>query len=70
MDEINAALEAAAPDLEEIRRTLNERDREGGEPLAQLLEELDALFPELAELCRHRWALELLLRLCRMRERL
>lgn len=69
VDEILAALEAAGPDLREALQRANDRDREGGEPLAEFLDELDELFPELAELCNHAWALELLLRLCRMRSR-
>lgn len=68
MDELLLALDQLEEELRESKRMCDERDREGGEPRALFLREIDELIPELAELCKRRWMLELLLRLCRMRE--
>lgn len=68
MNELLMALEALEGELREAKRMCDERDREGGEPRRAFLETIDDVIPELEELCRNRWMLELLVRLCRMRE--
>lgn len=69
MDELLTALDSAADDLRELKTQCDDRDRLGGPERAEFLEEtLDELVPELEELCKRRWMLELLVRLCRFRE--
>lgn len=67
MIELLVVLDELEVDLREARARCDERDREGGTPRAQFLDELDDYLPELGELCKRRWMLELLVRLCRMR---
>jgi len=67
LDDLLAALQELEPDLRDALELCNTRDREGGQPLADFVDELDALFPELAALCQHSWMMELVLRLCSMR---
>lgn len=68
MDELIAQLDVLELELRDTKNLVDDRDREGGAPRAQFLEEIDDILPELGELCRRRWMLELLVRLCRMRE--
>ncbi len=68
MDSLFAALDELKDELYTTREMISEREREGGEPLAQFMDELDELLPELADLCERRWMLELLLRVCRLKE--
>lgn len=70
MDDILAALDGFESEARELSERVTEREREGGEPLKVFMAELDELFPELEELCKRRWLLEVLLRYCRMRESL
>jgi len=68
MDELLAALDALEQELAEAKELCDERDREGGEPLEDFLGGgLEDLIPELADICRRKWMLELLLRVCNMR---
>lgn len=69
MDELVELLDRVAPELRELKERCDERDREGGEPLVNFLEELDDLVPELEELCSRTWMLELLIRVCRQRRK-
>lgn len=67
MGDLLEALDALTDDWTEIRDLVNQRDRQGGPPLQDFIDDLDNLLPELAELCDRVWMLELVIRLCRMR---
>lgn len=69
MDELIVALDGLIDDWGVVKEMCDTRDREGGQPLIEFLEELDDLFPELVALCERRWILELAIRLCNMREK-
>ena len=69
MNHLVEALDDLAPGLTEALELCNTRDAEGGQPLIEFMDELDDLFPELAQLCERRWMLELVIRLCNMRGR-
>ena len=69
MDELCDVLDGLRDDWLGVKELVDTRDREGGQPLIDFLDEIDDLFPELKALCERRWMLELAVRLCNMKEK-